>query len=149
MCRIRTRLPFAVQLPADGRFELTNYVPNFDGAHRIATDERECGEEVNTEDLVPKLGNRMLRIGGANGFLRRWIDLELATGQTNCVQEETKIGQRTVDVICNLPNLANFVKNTGSRETCSPTNAISGSMTSIKSSIVLHRGTRSVQKGKK
>ncbi len=76
---IRTRLPFAVQLPADGRFKLANYIPNLDGAHRVTADERECGEEVNAKDFVPKLGNWVLGVGGANGFLCRRIGLELAT----------------------------------------------------------------------
>lgn len=90
MRRIRTSLPFTVQLPADGRFELTNDVPNFDGAYRIAADERKCGEEVNAKDLVPKLGNRVSRVEGANGFLRRRVSLELATGQTNCARMNDK-----------------------------------------------------------
>src|ERR1700677_4616536 len=81
MRRIRTSLPFTVQLPADGRFELTNDVPNFDGAHCVAADERECRQEVNAKDLVPKLGNRVFRVEGTNGFLRRRVRLELATSQ--------------------------------------------------------------------
>jgi hypothetical protein len=79
--RIRTSLPFTIQLPADGRFKLANDVPNFDGAHCVAADKRECREEVNAKNLVPKLGNRVFRVEGANGFLRRWVSLELTTGQ--------------------------------------------------------------------
>jgi len=81
MRRVRPRFPLAIQLPAHRRFELANHVPDLDRAHRIAADERESGEEVHAEDLVPKLGDRVLSVGHADGFLRRWVDLELATSQ--------------------------------------------------------------------
>jgi hypothetical protein len=66
---------------------------------------------------VPKLGYRVIRVGRAYGFLRRRVDFKLATSQGERVREGIRTGRRTVDVICNLPNLANFVKKTGSRDT--------------------------------
>jgi hypothetical protein len=66
---------------------------------------------------VPELADRVIHVGHPYGFLRRRIDLELATSQGKRVREGTRAGRRTVDAICNLPNLANLVKNTGSRDT--------------------------------
>jgi hypothetical protein len=117
MLRVGRRLPFAVQFPAHRRFKLADHIPDLDRAHRVAADERESGEEIEAEDLVPELADRMIRVRHAYGFLRRRVDLELATSQGKRVREGTRAGRRTVDVICNLPNLANFVKNTGSRDT--------------------------------
>ena len=117
MRRVGPRLPFAVQFPAHRCFKLADHIPDLDRAHRVAADERERREEIEAEDLVPELADRVIRVGHAYGFLRRRVCVELATSQGNCVREGTRTGRRTVDVICNLPNLANFVKNTGSRDT--------------------------------
>ena len=117
MRRVGPRLPFAVQFPAYRCFKLADHVPDLDRAHRVATDERESWEKIKAEDLVPELADRVIRVGHAYGFLRRRVDLELITSQGKNVREGTRTGQRTVDVICNRPNLAIFVKNTGSRDT--------------------------------
>jgi hypothetical protein len=59
----------------------------------------------------------VIRIRHAYGFLRRRVGFKLATSQGKRLHGGTRTGRRTVDVICNLPNLANFVKNMGSRDT--------------------------------
>lgn len=81
MCCVRPRLPFPIQLPADCRFKLANHIPDLNRAYSVAADERKSGKEVDTEDLVPKLGYWVLRIGHANRFPRRWVNLELANSQ--------------------------------------------------------------------
>lgn len=88
MRRVRLCLPFSVQFPAYRCFKLTNHVPDLDGAHRVAADERESGEEVEAENLVPKLGYRMIRVGHAYVFLRRRVDFKLATSQGSVSEEE-------------------------------------------------------------
>lgn len=55
----------------------------------------------------------------------------------------------TVELICKRPSLRNFVRNSGSRETCSPMKRNNGSITSMRSSTVEHMGTCSTQSGKK
>ena len=117
MCRVSPRLPFAVQLPAHHCFKLADHIPDLDRAHRIAADERESREEIEAEDLVPELADRVIRIRHAYGFLRRRVGFKLATSQGKRLRGGTRTGRRTVDVICNFPNLANFVKNMGSRDT--------------------------------
>jgi len=116
MTRVRPCLPFSIQLPAHCRFKLANHIPDFDRANRVTANERESGKEVEAKDLVPKLGSWVVRVGDSNGFLRRRAGLKLGSSQGKYLRKGTLTGRRTVDVICNLPNLANFVKNTGSRE---------------------------------
>ena len=117
MRRVGPRLPFAVQPPTHRCFKLADHIPDLDRAHRIATDERESREEIEAEDLVPELADQVIRIRHAYGFLRRRVGFKLATSQGKRLRGGTRTGRRTVDVICNLPNLANCVKNVGSWDT--------------------------------
>ncbi len=55
----------------------------------------------------------------------------------------------TVEMICKRPSLRNFVRNNGSRETCSPIKCNNGSITSMRSSTLEQMGTCSTQSGKK
>ena len=88
MSRVRPRLPFSIQLPSHGRFKLPNHIPDLDRAHRITADERESGKEVDAEDLVPKLGDWVVRVRHTNGFLRRRVGLKLQSSQGKYVQKE-------------------------------------------------------------
>ena len=92
MSRVRPRLPFSIQLPSHGRFKLANHIPDLDRAHRITAYKGESGKEVDAEDLVPKLGDWVVRVRHTNGFLRHWVSLELQSSQRKHVRKGTLTG---------------------------------------------------------
>ena len=63
-------LPFPIKLPTEGNIELAENIPDFNGADGVAADEGECREEVETDDLEPELGDRMLEVRLFSNFLR-------------------------------------------------------------------------------
>ena len=81
MRRVRPRLPFSIQLPPHCRFKLANHIPDLNRAYRVAADERESGKKVDAEDLVPKLGDWVVRVGHTDGFLCRRVGVELESSQ--------------------------------------------------------------------